>query len=156
MNSCNQTDCSERIRTASEPPLYRKIRDGFSIFAHKRSYPSKNATNYDEYKIQSIYGCQCWILNLALNKRQDIFARTCYKIILCMKQSRDRLTSKSLFKSDGEIPTWQNSTWRNSTLCQWNYKDGGEKIYTEQNCRAQEEKASGPIFTAGTIIMMMK
>ena len=48
-----------------------------------------------------LYGCESWILTTALAKKLDIFARTCYRIILGVKQSRDHITDEVLYQRAG-------------------------------------------------------
>ena len=49
-----------------------------------------------------LYGCESWILTTALAKKLDIFARTCYRIILGVKQSRDHITDEVLYQRAGQ------------------------------------------------------
>ena len=45
-----------------------------------------------------LYGCESWILTAALNEILNIFARTCYRIILGIRQSTDHITNESLYE----------------------------------------------------------
>ena len=45
-----------------------------------------------------MYGCETWILTEALIEKLDIFARTCHRIMLGIKQSRYRVVNKSLYQ----------------------------------------------------------
>ena len=49
-----------------------------------------------------LYGFELWILMAALIDKLDIFARTCYHIILDIKQSRDHETNESLNHHTGQ------------------------------------------------------
>ena len=51
-----------------------------------------------------LYGCESWIFTEALIYKLDIFARTCYRIMLGIKQSKDHVTNKNLYQLTGQIP----------------------------------------------------
>ena len=51
-----------------------------------------------------LYGCESWILTEALIDRLEIFTRTCYRIMLDIKQSRDHVTNQSLYHLTGQAP----------------------------------------------------
>ena len=44
-----------------------------------------------------LYSCESWILTEALMDKLDISTRTCYRIMLGLKQSRDHVTNESLY-----------------------------------------------------------
>ena len=50
-----------------------------------------------------LYGCETWILAKALIERLDIFSRTCNCVMLCIEQSRDHVTNKSLYQLTGQV-----------------------------------------------------
>ena len=53
-----------------------------------------------------MYGCETWILTKALIEKLEIYARTCYRIMLSIKQSRPRDKPK-------QVPTyWPNTSPR--------------------------------------------
>ena len=45
-----------------------------------------------------------WIITETLIDKLDIFARTCYRIILGIKQSRDHVTNQSLYHLTDQAP----------------------------------------------------
>ena len=49
-------------------------------------------------------GCESWILTKALIEKLDIFAKTCYRIIQAIKQSREHATNDSLYHLIGQAP----------------------------------------------------
>ena len=51
-----------------------------------------------------LYGCETWILTEALTEKLDIFARTCYRIMLGIKQSRDHVTNERLYQRVNQVP----------------------------------------------------
>ena len=51
-----------------------------------------------------LYGCESWILTEALMDKLDIFRRTCYRIMLGIKQSRDHVTNESLYHPTSQVP----------------------------------------------------
>ena len=51
-----------------------------------------------------LYGCETWILTEALTEKLDIFARTCYRIMLGIKQSRDHVTNERLYQQVNQVP----------------------------------------------------
>ena len=51
-----------------------------------------------------LYGCESWILREALIDELNIFARTSYLIMLSIKQPRDHVTNKSLYKLNRQTP----------------------------------------------------
>ena len=51
-----------------------------------------------------LYGCETWMLTETLIEKLDSYARTCYSIILGIKQSRDQVTNQSLYQPTGKIP----------------------------------------------------
>ena len=51
-----------------------------------------------------LYGCESWILTEALSDRLDTYARACYRTMLGIKQSVDRITNSALYKRVGELP----------------------------------------------------
>ena len=51
-----------------------------------------------------LYGCETWILTETSNEKLDIYARTCYRIMLGIKQSRDHVTNQSLYQLTGQVP----------------------------------------------------
>jgi hypothetical protein len=48
-----------------------------------------------------LYGCESWLLSTELTNKLDVFARTCYRIMLGIKQKTDRLTNVELYKRVG-------------------------------------------------------
>ena len=51
-----------------------------------------------------LYGCETWILTEKSNEKLDIYARTCYRIMLGIKQSRNHVTNQSLYQLTGQVP----------------------------------------------------
>jgi hypothetical protein len=52
-----------------------------------------------------LYGCESWALTPQLEKKLDVYARTCYRIILNIKQSEAHLTNKELYiRADNARP----------------------------------------------------
>ena len=53
-----------------------------------------------------IYNCaaETWILTATLLEKLDIFARTCYRIILGIKHSQDHVTNENLYHLTGQTP----------------------------------------------------
>ena len=51
-----------------------------------------------------LYDDEFWILTEALIDKLDIFTRTCYRIMLGIKQSRDHVTDQSLYQHTGHSP----------------------------------------------------
>ena len=45
-----------------------------------------------------LYGCECWLLNASSTKKLDVFARTCYRLILNIDQSEDHISNDQLYK----------------------------------------------------------
>ena len=50
-----------------------------------------------------LYGCETWVLTEELKKRLDVFARTCYRIILKIRQADERITNEELLKRVGQV-----------------------------------------------------
>ena len=58
-----------------------------------------------------MYGCETWILIEAFIEKLDIYARTWYRIILSIKQSRDHVKNQNMY-----LPCyWPNTTPRAPT-----------------------------------------
>ena len=54
-----------------------------------------------------LYGCESWVLTQQLGEKLDIFARTCYRIMMGIRQSEARMTNEQLYKLAGQRPiTW--------------------------------------------------
>ena len=53
--------------------------------------------------VQRILGCETLILTEALIKKPEIFTRTGYRIMICIKQSRDHVKNNSLYQLIGQI-----------------------------------------------------
>ena len=51
-----------------------------------------------------MYDCESWILTEASIDKFEIFARTCYRIMLDIKHSRDDVTNRSLYHLSGQAP----------------------------------------------------
>ena len=51
-----------------------------------------------------LYGCDTSILTETLIEKLDIYASTCYRIVLGIKQSRDHVTNQSLYQLTGQAP----------------------------------------------------
>ena len=52
----------------------------------------------------ALYGCEAWILTEALTEKLDIFARTRYRIMLGIKQSRGHVTNERLYQRVNQVP----------------------------------------------------
>jgi hypothetical protein len=48
-----------------------------------------------------LYGCESWLLSTKSTNKLDVFARTCYRIMLGINQKKDRLTNVELYKRAG-------------------------------------------------------
>ena len=48
-----------------------------------------------------LYGCESWLLSTKSTSKLDVFARTCYRIMLGINQKKDRLTNVELYKRAG-------------------------------------------------------
>ena len=51
-----------------------------------------------------LYGCESWTLTEPLKKKLDVFARTCYRIILEVRQAEDHMTNADLYKKVSQRP----------------------------------------------------
>ena len=51
-----------------------------------------------------MYGFETWILTEALIEKLDIYARTCYRFMLSIKQSRGHVTNQNLYQLTGQVP----------------------------------------------------
>jgi hypothetical protein len=51
-----------------------------------------------------LYGCETWVLTEAQSEQLDIFARTCYRIMLGIYQAEVHMTNEELYKRAGEKP----------------------------------------------------
>lgn len=51
-----------------------------------------------------LYGCESWVLTESLLKRLDVFARTCYRIILDIKQVEAHMTNDELYRITNQRP----------------------------------------------------
>lgn len=51
-----------------------------------------------------LYGCETWVLTEALAKKLDVFARTCYRIILGIRQAEAHMTNHELYKRTRQQP----------------------------------------------------
>ena len=51
-----------------------------------------------------LYGCECWLLNASSTKKLDVFARTCYRLILNIDQSEDHTRNDQLYKLVDQPP----------------------------------------------------
>jgi hypothetical protein len=55
-----------------------------------------------------LYGCESWVLTAQQANKFDVFARTCYRIILGIRQSEAHITNKKLYQlADNARPTTQ-------------------------------------------------
>jgi hypothetical protein len=51
-----------------------------------------------------LYGCETWVISEKQANKLDIFARTCYRIILGIKQSETHMTNEQLYKEANAKP----------------------------------------------------
>jgi hypothetical protein len=51
-----------------------------------------------------LYGCECWLLNASFTNKLDVFARTCYRLILNIDQSEDHTRNDQLYKLVDQPP----------------------------------------------------
>ena len=51
-----------------------------------------------------LYGCESWILTEALRDKLDIYARTCYRIMIGIRQSIEHLTNQELYNHVNQAP----------------------------------------------------
>ena len=51
-----------------------------------------------------LYECETWVLTEVLLKKLDVFARTCYRIMLGVRQSDDHMTNDELYKKSAQRP----------------------------------------------------
>ena len=51
-----------------------------------------------------LYGCETWVLTESLAKKLDVFARTCYRIILNVRQAETHITNQELYKQTKQLP----------------------------------------------------
>ena len=51
-----------------------------------------------------LYGCESWVLTEPLKKKLDTFARTCYRIILGVKQVEVHMKNDELYKKVSQYP----------------------------------------------------
>ena len=45
-----------------------------------------------------LYGCETWVLTETLKKKLAIFAKTCFRIMLGIKQAEEHIKSDQLYK----------------------------------------------------------
>ena len=45
-----------------------------------------------------LYGCETWVLNASQSTKLDVFARTCYRMMLGFRQSKAHMTNNELYK----------------------------------------------------------
>ena len=52
-----------------------------------------------------LYGCESWVLKEKQMKKLDVFVRSCYRIMLNIKQADSRITNEELYRmADGQVP----------------------------------------------------
>ena len=51
-----------------------------------------------------LYGSETWILTYEFTEKLDIFAMTCFRIILGIKQSRGHFTNERLYQRVNQLP----------------------------------------------------
>jgi len=51
-----------------------------------------------------LYACETWVLNAQQTNKLDIFARTCYRIMMGIRQSETHMTNAQLYKMVGARP----------------------------------------------------
>ena len=51
-----------------------------------------------------LYGCESWVLTEKLLKSLDVFARTCYRIILNIRQADEHITNEELYRRANQQP----------------------------------------------------
>ena len=49
-------------------------------------------------------GCEAWILTKKLIEKLDIYARSCYRIMIGIKRPRDHETNQSLYQLTSQVP----------------------------------------------------
>ena len=51
-----------------------------------------------------LYGCETWVLTETLSKKLDVFARTCYRIMLRINQSEAHMKNEELYRKCAQRP----------------------------------------------------
>jgi hypothetical protein len=51
-----------------------------------------------------LYGCESWVLTAQQATKLDVFARTCYRIMLGIRQSESHMTNEQLYKEANAVP----------------------------------------------------
>ena len=51
-----------------------------------------------------LYGCETWVLNEKQTNKLDVFARTCYRIMLGIRQSEAHMKNDELYKITKQRP----------------------------------------------------
>jgi hypothetical protein len=51
-----------------------------------------------------LYGCETWVLTTQQGKKIDVYPRTCYRIMLGLRQSETHTTNEELYRLAGARP----------------------------------------------------